>query len=236
VTNEFSNAGTRSWVSAVWTLNLGAPSCTYVTRDVDATGSAAAITGTGGWKHANDKTYMVVGGNTTNNTSLRCVKVSYTASSVTNTLTTLTVGTISGVNTWDYGRYSSCLDRDSSVLCYAYNATTTLRTIDFSGTPTLNNAASGGAASARRGYGRIQGESSPLSLVALDIDMTATSFGLAVGVLGETALQTKELVTGLSSAASCSAAALDASGNYVYAYGEEGTNSPILVVMKNTNV
>jgi hypothetical protein len=236
IVNEFSNAGTRSWVSALWTLNAAAPSCTYVTRDVDATGSAAALVGTGGFKSSTDKTFLMIGGNATDTTTLRACKVTYTTSTVANTLTNLTTTSVAGANAYDYGRYSSVLNQSSNVVRYQYNSTAQQRVITFSGTPTINTMVNTGGGSYRRGDGRLAGDSNPLAFCPLNIDATTTAACVSIGGGGVSIFNTNSLVTGLAATATFIAAALDASGNYVYAYGEEGTNSPILVVMKRASV
>lgn len=101
IMNEFSNGGTRSFVSALWTLNVATPAAVYVTRDVDATGSVA-MEQASAYLRGGVGYYVATNG--TNLTTCYVNKVTFTVSTVANALSSLTVTTFSNSVT---GLYSS---------------------------------------------------------------------------------------------------------------------------------
>lgn len=94
ICNEFNNGGTRSFVSALWTLNTAGASATYQARDVDATGEASAFYASG-MKRNLASGEMFFAGAIQTGSNLRTVKVAFTSSTITNTVTSLSSGSLS---------------------------------------------------------------------------------------------------------------------------------------------
>lgn len=91
VVNEFNNGGTRAFVSALWTLSIsGTPAATYVTRDVDNSGGTAAST-TGSGYYVSSGVGLYTACSVTDANSVFVNKVSFTTTTVANSVSTLTV-------------------------------------------------------------------------------------------------------------------------------------------------
>jgi hypothetical protein len=91
ICNEFSNGGTRSFVSALYTLDLtGTPSATFVTRDVDATGDANLLTAAFAANSSTNGRGIYLGASNASSTVIRCNIVTFTVSTVSNSVSSVT--------------------------------------------------------------------------------------------------------------------------------------------------
>lgn len=142
IMNEFNDGGTRSFVSALWTLNTSAPSCTYVARDVDATGSANAALQASGYLRGG-KAYFIM--NTGSDLTTAYVNaVTFTASTVSNSVNTLTVNVANTTSTLSFSRNQSrYVDIGDDLIMHSFSSTTGLSyIIDVSSTPALYSSVS----------------------------------------------------------------------------------------------
>lgn len=140
ILNEFDNGGTRSFVSALWTLNIVTPSCTYVTRDVDATGSVA-MQQASAYLRGGVAYYVATNG--TNLTTCYVNRVTFTTSTVSNSKTDLTVSTFSNSTSGLYSsrNFSRWQEEIDNLIRHGVqiNASEQIRivTIDISSTPAV---------------------------------------------------------------------------------------------------
>lgn len=235
IVNEFNDAGTRKWVSALFTLDLGVPSATYVSRDTDATGSAVALEATAVVNSSTLGTGLVIGVNATDSTTARANKVTHTTSTVANSLTNLTTAGMTNVN--DTGNYiHSTYPADNLIVFRTRDATSV---IEYSGTPQVlagvNSAFSSGLFNGNPRPAFVDADNNVEANVTggsgTIIKARFTSVANGVHLSG-----TRDLLTGLTSSAVCGVTAVDPSGDYIFGAGKLSTNTGQVYVLKRANI
>ena len=141
IVNEFNNGGTRAFVSALWTLSLsGTPAATYVTRDVDNSGGTVAST-TGSGYYISSGVGLYTACSEVDANSVFVNKVSFTTTTVANSVSTLTVAqAISGSTQESGSRMYSRMPAFVDLVPFAYiqaNNVFRMIWIDTSAAPAL---------------------------------------------------------------------------------------------------
>jgi hypothetical protein len=139
ILNEFNNGGTRSFVSALWTLTVGTPAAVYVTRDVDATGAGVAMDQASAYLRGGVAYYVATNGSSL--TTCYVNKVTFTVSTVANSINSLTVATFQNSTSLrstsrNFSRYQTEI---SGLISHIMQSTANFRVIviDISSTPSL---------------------------------------------------------------------------------------------------
>lgn len=238
ILNSFDNGGTHSFVSALFTITYtGTPAATYVTRDVDATGSSATFnnSNTGcvtGYYYSNGLAYFI-GCNTTESTTLRVNKVTFTSSTVSNSVTNITVTqAVSGTQSQGHTRtISRCPNLSTGLLAFAYvQATNVARQtwIDVSsGTPALY-------AESASPFTELTGVRYYPHAQDIFCNFQTQSGSTALSVQNRyVQMVSRPLLTGLSASVSVSGQAFSLDYNWACGVGEQGTNDGLIFWAKN---
>lgn len=243
ITNEFNNGGTRSFVSALYTLNLGTPSATYVTRDVDATGSAAALECGIALATTTAGSGVFFGVNWTDTTSLRVTKITFTSSTVSNSTSTLTLG---ATVTDPGGSYitrmlSTIQDNLARLVLYRSSGNGVLSSlVDVSGAPSYladnvsNSIDNLGITTIAFTLATYKPSDPALRRICRLSDNAAGTGYFLNSISGDMAFATRDLITGLTTPA-IRAAQFSPDGNWIAAVGKTSTNTGQFFLFKNTN-
>lgn len=238
ILNEFNNAGTRSFVSALYTISYsGTPAATYVTRDVDATGGTADLTtgGTFSGYTSTPGTVFICGANTTESSDLRFNRVTFTSSTVLNSVTTVALSTAySTANAQMVYASQNFEDIDRCIIRYTVGGNCISATLSYGGAPTLLSTTSGGTV-VFTNESLAYFDADPL-LWARGTGSTTISvdFG-SRNSAGTIICQTAALITGITGA-TVKATGFDETGDYLFIIGRSGSDVGRLWVVKNTNV
>lgn len=240
--NDFDNAGTRSFVSALFTITYGgSPAATYVARDVDATGGSASLASgnTFGGDTSTAGTGFYCGLNASSETtSLRFNKITYTSSTVANSVSTLTLGTAAtGVATLSVDSMNFASANRCALRYVTGSNQGTEVVVSYSGSPALDGELDGGG----RGVSSAGiGASERLDAIGTRAFPRASSGGGTVGfefvtpINNNIMLPRYGLITGLTTPA-VYAIGISSDGNWACALGKTSTNTGQAFVMKNTD-
>lgn len=243
VCNEFDNGGFRTFVSALFTITYGGtPAATYVTRALTVTGGSASLTS--GNTFGGDTSTAGLGfycglNASTETTSLRFNKITYTSSTVSNSVNTVTLGTAAT----SVAQFTACDNFAEADRCAIRYGTGTNQGVEalisYSGTPAVDSEIDSGS----RGISDVNQYASSRRLDAFGCRaaMRASSGGGTVGFEfisphNDNVLMPKyALVTGLTTPAAY-AIDIDDAGEYAYFIGKTSTNTGFFGCVKNADV
>lgn len=229
ICNEVSG----TFYSALFTLNLGgSPSLTYVTRDSDSHGGSAITSGYA-LHLATAGQGLYAGYSTGSPTNLRCNKITFTASTVTNSVNTLT---INNSDTSDDGRGGSAAklyfpegkDRLMFVSQTSSNLITTI--INASGTPAVIKSI---AATGYRTPNIWNGFSRKLGVFANMQVRDSVNLEVAFSI-SPFAFRTANLIGSLTTP-DVYASAMSEDGNWMIGLGKVNTSDGRIFFLKNAN-
>lgn len=229
ICNEVSG----TFYSALFTLDLGgSPSLTYVTRDSDSHGGSFLNSGYA-LHLATAGQGFYAGYNTSQTTSLRCNKITFTASTVTNSINTLTIAT-SDIN--DDGRGGSAAQRyfpegeDRLVFVSQTTSDLIITLINASGTPAVIKSL---AATGYRTPNIWNGISRKLGAFANIIVRDAVNLEVAFSI-SPFAFRTANLIGSLTTPG-VYASAMSEDGNWMIGLGKVNAADGRVFFLKNAN-
>lgn len=236
ITNEFNNGGTRSFVSALWGLDLsGTPAADYVMRDVTATGSAQENRGMSAYYLPGSGAGVTICYDSNDNAMMRVNKVSFGDLFVSNSVTGVSLPTSITSNAAEESRRFSRRYEHSAKyvpVLFTSGSAAAIAAFDLSGTPVLVPSGDLGVSVTAGMLGNAHGVTHNRDHPYCGAGVGSTSIRIIFSL--PPLPSTRDLITGLTSPA-VYASALAPDGNWLCMLGKVSTNDGRVFLAKSVN-